>query len=72
MAWLCIGWPDSNSNRRFTNLTQDHLDFHKTMENYFQAKMKLFEDYAEDGAAAVINADIPEFEKLPHFAPHAA
>lgn len=56
----------------FTNLTQDHLDFHKTMENYFQAKMKLFEDYAEDGAAAVINADIPEFEKLPHFAPHAA
>lgn len=48
----------------FTNLTQDHLDFHKTMENYFQAKMKLFEDYAEDGAAAVINADIPEFEKI--------
>jgi UDP-N-acetylmuramoyl-L-alanyl-D-glutamate--2,6-diaminopimelate ligase len=26
----------------FTNLTQDHLDFHKTMENYFQAKLKLF------------------------------
>ncbi|MDK2835877.1 MAG: UDP-N-acetylmuramoyl-L-alanyl-D-glutamate--2,6-diaminopimelate ligase [Thermosediminibacterales bacterium] len=26
----------------FTNLTQDHLDFHKTMENYFQAKRKLF------------------------------
>jgi UDP-N-acetylmuramoyl-L-alanyl-D-glutamate--2,6-diaminopimelate ligase len=27
----------------FTNLTQDHLDFHITMENYFLAKMKLFE-----------------------------
>ncbi|SKA83406.1 UDP-N-acetylmuramoylalanyl-D-glutamate--2,6-diaminopimelate ligase [Caloramator quimbayensis] len=27
----------------FTNLTQDHLDFHGTMENYFNAKMKLFE-----------------------------
>lgn len=27
----------------FTNLTQDHLDFHKTMENYFRAKAKLFE-----------------------------
>ena len=26
----------------FTNLTQDHLDYHKTMENYLQAKMKLF------------------------------
>src|SRR6201981_3129302 len=26
----------------FTNLTQDHLDFHRTMENYFEAKMKLF------------------------------
>ena len=26
----------------FTNLTQDHLDFHGTMENYFQAKKKLF------------------------------
>lgn len=27
----------------FTNLTQDHLDFHKTFENYFNAKYKLFE-----------------------------
>lgn len=30
----------------FTNLTQDHLDYHKTMENYFEAKAKLFSDYA--------------------------
>ena len=48
----------------FTNLTQDHLDFHKTMEHYFKAKMKLFTEYAEDGATAVINADIPEFENI--------
>ena len=48
----------------FTNLTQDHLDFHKTMENYFQAKMKLFEYYMEDNATVVINADIPEFENI--------
>lgn len=48
----------------FTNLTQDHLDFHKTMENYFQAKMKLFENYMEDNAMVVINADIPEFENI--------
>ena len=26
----------------FTNLTQDHLDFHETMEDYFQAKRRLF------------------------------
>ncbi len=37
----------------FTNLTQDHLDLHKTMENYFKAKSKLF-DMCK---TAVINAD---------------
>lgn len=37
----------------FTNLTQDHLDFHETMENYFLAKSKLF-DMCEN---AVINID---------------
>ena len=39
-----------------TNLTQDHLDFHITMNNYFKAKAKLFEEiYADD--FAVINKD---------------
>lgn len=37
----------------FTNLTQDHLDFHKTMENYFKAKAKLF-DISKKG---VVNFD---------------
>ncbi len=37
----------------FTNLTQDHLDYHKTMENYFDAKAKLF-DMCRN---AVINLD---------------
>ncbi len=44
----------------FTNLTQDHLDFHKTMEEYFRAKAKLFEDAADQAgkkACAVINID---------------
>src|SRR6266852_974805 len=31
----------------FTNLTQDHLDFHGTMENYFESKMKLFTQLAQ-------------------------
>jgi UDP-N-acetylmuramoyl-L-alanyl-D-glutamate--2,6-diaminopimelate ligase len=36
----------------FTNLTQDHLDFHGTMERYFDAKRRLFE-----GAPAAVNID---------------
>ena len=39
-----------------TNLTQDHLDFHITMQNYFKAKAKLFENLCL-GDFAVINAD---------------
>jgi UDP-N-acetylmuramoyl-L-alanyl-D-glutamate--2,6-diaminopimelate ligase len=39
--------------RVFTNLTQDHLDFHETMEAYFAAKRRLF----EDGGLAVVNVD---------------
>src|SRR3954449_2284044 len=40
----------------FTNLTQDHLDFHPTMEDYFTAKRRLFESGPE---VAVINVDDP-------------
>lgn len=39
----------------FTNLTQDHLDYHHTMENYAKAKFKLFYDYA--AKHLVVNAD---------------
>ncbi len=44
----------------FTNLTQDHLDYHKTMENYFDAKCLLFEnsDYI------IVNGDDPWGEKV--------
>jgi UDP-N-acetylmuramoyl-L-alanyl-D-glutamate--2,6-diaminopimelate ligase len=45
----------------FTNLTQDHLDFHGTMENYFEAKARLFTQLAEQQkkrkAVAVLNID---------------
>jgi UDP-N-acetylmuramoyl-L-alanyl-D-glutamate--2,6-diaminopimelate ligase len=40
----------------FTNLTRDHLDFHKDMESYFAAKRRLFE-LLPDGAVGVINLD---------------
>jgi UDP-N-acetylmuramoyl-L-alanyl-D-glutamate--2,6-diaminopimelate ligase len=43
----------------FTNLTQDHLDFHGTMEAYFAAKRRLF-----DGVPAVVNVDDPWGRRL--------
>lgn len=44
----------------FTNLTQDHLDFHKTFDDYFCSKKKLF----DQSKSAVINADDKSGEKL--------
>jgi UDP-N-acetylmuramoyl-L-alanyl-D-glutamate--2,6-diaminopimelate ligase len=45
----------------FTNLTQDHLDFHGTMENYFEAKAKLFTSLAHQKQktkpVAIVNVD---------------
>lgn len=40
----------------FTNLTQDHLDYHKNMEEYFQAKLKLFKSQ-KAGHVSAINID---------------
>ena len=41
----------------FTNLTGDHLDYHKTMENYYLAKRILFAELLRPDAPAVLNAD---------------
>jgi UDP-N-acetylmuramoyl-L-alanyl-D-glutamate--2,6-diaminopimelate ligase len=46
----------------FSNLTQDHLDFHKTMEEYFQAKLRLFlglERGLKANKRAIVNIDDP-------------
>jgi UDP-N-acetylmuramoyl-L-alanyl-D-glutamate--2,6-diaminopimelate ligase len=52
----------------FTNLTQDHLDFHGTMENYFEAKARLFTGLAaqqkKKKPVAVVNIDDRYGEKL--------
>lgn len=45
----------------FTNLTRDHLDYHKTMESYKQAKMMLVSHLVETGGLAVLNADDDAF-----------
>jgi UDP-N-acetylmuramoyl-L-alanyl-D-glutamate--2,6-diaminopimelate ligase len=47
----------------FTNLTQDHLDFHQDMEAYFTAKKQLFDYLAPDGTA-VLNSDDPFGKRL--------
>ncbi|HEX7943763.1 MAG TPA: UDP-N-acetylmuramoyl-L-alanyl-D-glutamate--2,6-diaminopimelate ligase, partial [Phenylobacterium sp.] len=49
----------------FLNLTQDHLDYHLTMDNYLKAKLRLFEQLMPRGATAVLNADS---EAFPFFA----
>lgn len=41
----------------FMNLTRDHLDFHHTMEKYFEVKMSLFEEVLPSGSWAILNAD---------------
>ncbi len=46
----------------FTNLTQDHLDFHNTMESYYQAKLRLFQEFVVPTSKAqpkraIINVD---------------
>ena len=41
----------------FTNLSRDHLDYHATMDDYFAAKMRLFDEVVADGGTAVVWAD---------------
>ncbi|MBI5327918.1 MAG: UDP-N-acetylmuramoyl-L-alanyl-D-glutamate--2,6-diaminopimelate ligase [Deltaproteobacteria bacterium] len=52
----------------FTNLTQDHLDYHKTMDEYFESKSRLFTDFVakEESGFSVINMDDPWGKKLLH------
>ena len=52
----------------FTNLTRDHLDYHKTMEEYFAAKRLLFEGCGTDAPRAVVtNLDDEAGAKLAEF-----
>lgn len=48
----------------FTNLTQDHLDYHENMNEYLNAKSKLFTEILKPTGVAVLNADIKQYETL--------
>ncbi len=48
----------------YTNLSRDHLDYHATMDDYFDAKSRLFSEVIEEGSTAVINADDEYADKL--------
>ena len=47
----------------FTNFTQDHLDYHQTMEIYLKAKLMLFEQLSE-ASFAILNSDSPVAERI--------
>ena len=48
----------------FTNFSRDHLDYHGTMEAYFEAKMRLFEELLPPGSPAVVWTDDPKSEEV--------
>ena len=47
----------------FTNLSRDHLDYHSDMDDYFAAKMRLFDEVVMEGGTAVVWADDAWSEK---------
>lgn len=55
----------------FTNLTQDHLDYHKDMETYFRAKARLFLELPQKDKALAINRDDPWGRRLLELLPNA-
>ncbi len=48
----------------FTNFSQDHLDYHDNMQNYFNSKMLLFKQLLKPLSFAVLNADIAEYQQI--------
>ena len=48
----------------FTNFSRDHLDYHETMEEYFEAKMRLFDELLPPGKPAVIWTDDPKSDDV--------
>ena len=56
----------------FTNFSRDHLDYHGTMDAYFEAKMRLFAEVVEPDGAAVIWTDDPKSDEVLRRVPRRA
>ena len=48
----------------YTNLTRDHLDYHGSMEKYFQSKLRLFTEVMQPEGVAVVHMDTPYSERI--------
>jgi len=48
----------------FTNLSHDHLDYHKTLRDYFKAKLYLFEKLLMKKANIITDSSIPQYKKI--------
>ena len=48
----------------FTNLSQDHLDYHKNLSEYLKAKLYLFEKLIRKGGNVITDQSIPQFKKI--------
>ncbi len=48
----------------FTNISRDHLDYHNSFEDYFDQKLRLFSELLKPGAAAVVNADSTDGQRV--------
>lgn len=57
-------WPIRFSGAGFTSFSQDHLDFHKDMDDYLAAKLLLFEKFLDMGAPAFFHAHLMAYDKV--------
>ena len=48
----------------FTNFSNDHLDYHHTLDAYFQAKLRLFQEIMTPDTYAILNTEMTEYEQL--------